>query len=150
MPSHFIPPFVNFRYPSVDSNYYQIDRAVFEQYYNNYFARLLCNSIDNTASAWYRDNVNQTLGASFVSDNKGSICLSPSDNHQWLVFVHSDTAMRLYLACYIVVSGDRIRLFGDGSASLTLDTSATGLILSGVDVPLDHMVNQVLDDVSSL
>ena len=150
MPSHFIPPFINFRYPSVDSNYYQIDQAVFEQYYNNYFARLLCNSLDNTASTWYCDNVNQTLGASFVSDNKGSICLSPSDNHRWLVFVHSDTTVRLYLAHYIVISGDRVRLFGDGSASLTLDTSAAGLILSGVNIPLDHMVNRVLDDVSSL
>ena len=150
MPSHFIPPFINFHYPSVDSNYYQIDQALFKQYYNNYFARLHLNHIDNSASAWYRDNVNQTIGASFVSDNKGSICLSPSDNYRWLVFIHSDAAMCLYLARYIVVSGDRVRLFRDGSASLTLDTSAIGLILSGVDVPLDHTVNQVLDDMSSL
>jgi len=150
MPSYFIPPFINFRYPSVDSNYYQIDQVVFEQYYNNYFAGLLCNSLDNTASTWYCENVNQTLRASFVSDNKGSICLSPSDNHRWLVFVHSDTTMHLYLTRYIVISGDRVRLLGDRSAGLTLDTSAAGLILSGVDVPLDHMVNWVLDDVSSL
>ena len=150
MPSHFIPPFINFCYPSVDSNYYQIDHAVFEQYYNNYIDRLRCNSIDNTASTWFRTNVSQTLGASFVSDNKGSICLSPSDNHRWLVFVHTDAAVHLYLACYIVVSGDRVRLFGDRSAGLTLDTSVAGLILSGVDVPLNHTTSQVLDDVSSL
>ena len=150
MPSHVIPPFINFHYPSVDSNYYQIDRAVFEQYYYNYFARLHCNSIDNTASTWYCDNVSQTLGASFVSDNKGSICLSPSDNHRWLVFIHSDTAVHLYLACYIVISGDCVRLFRDRSAGLTLDTSAVGLILSGVNVPLNPTINRVIDDMSSL
>ena len=108
MPSHFIPPFVNFCYPSVNSNYYQIDHAVFEQYYNNYIDRLHCNSIDNIASSWYRSNVSQTLGASFVSDNKGSICLSPSNNHQWLVFVHTDAAVHLYLVRYIVISGDHV------------------------------------------
>jgi len=150
MPSHFIPPLRNFHYPSVDSNYFQIDQAIFKQYYNNYFARLQLNSIDNSATAWYHDNVNQTLGTSFVSDNKGRLCFSPSDNHQWLVFIHSDIAMHMYLACYIVVSGDHIQLFGDGSASLMVDTSAAGLTLSGIDIPLDHTINQVLDDMSSL
>ena len=150
MPSHFIPPLLDYQYPSGEPNYFNLDRTIFEQYYNNYIARLHLNCIDNTAIDWYRTQYNQDFPASFALDNKGAIALSPGNNRRWLVFVHSGAAVYLHLARYIVVSGERVRLFGDGSAGLTLDTGAGGVTLSGVDVPLDHTIGSVIGDVSSL
>ena len=149
MPSHFIPPFIDYQYPSGERNYFNLDRAIFQQYYNNYITRLQLNTLDNTATDWYRRQYNQDFPASFASDNKGSICLSPGDNNRWLVFIHSGAAVHLHLARYIMVSRERVRLFGDGSAGLTLDTSVGGITLSGVVVPLDHTIGLVAGDVSS-
>jgi len=150
MPSHFLPRLLDYQYPSQNPNYSILDRAIYKQYFNNFIARLQLNSIDNTASDWYRAEYNQDIPASLASDNKGSVVLSPGDGHRWLVFVHSGVAVYLHLARYIVVSGERVRLFGDGSAGLTLDTSAGGISITSVVVPLDHTIGSVHADMSSL
>jgi len=80
MPSHFIPPFIDYQYPSGEHNYFNLDCTIFEQYYNNYIVRLQLNCIDNTAVDWYWTQYNQDFPASFASDNKGAIALSPGDN----------------------------------------------------------------------
>jgi len=108
MPSHFLPQLLDYQYPSHEPNYSILDRAIYKQYFNNFIARLQLNSIDNTACDWYRREFNQEFPASLATDNKGSVVLSPGDGHRWLVFVHSGIAMYLHLACYIMVSGERV------------------------------------------
>jgi len=81
MPSHFLPRLLDYQYPSHKLNYSILDCTIYKQYFNNFIARLQLNSIDNTACDWYRTEYNQDLPASFTSDNKGSVVLSPGDNH---------------------------------------------------------------------
>jgi len=58
--------------------------------------------------------------------------------------------MYLHLTHYIMVSREHVQLFGDGSASLTLDTGTRGVTLSGIDIPLNYTIGSVIGDMSSL
>ena len=150
MPSHFLPSLTNYRYPSELEHYHNLDCGIHDQYFNNYLDRVCLQGIDNSATSWYRDTFREEFPSTFTIDNKSGVTLSPSDCRRWLVFIHISVAMRLYLARYLIVKGDRVRLFGDGSAGVTLDLNGASIHVSGVDVPLDHTIGMVADDVLSL
>ena len=152
MPSHFIPPFGMYQYPGGNTtNYHILDKAIYEQYYNNYISRILLAGVNNHACDWYCKTYGQDFPTSFVTDNKGtSVTLSSGDSCRWLVIIHSGNAMYLHLVCYIVVNRDCIWLFRDRSARLTIDISKPGEGISGVTIPLNHTIGTVAGDMSSL
>ena len=150
MPSHFLPPLSPSFYPQSEAtNYYSLHRSVLNYYYAAFIERVRDNGYNGGYIDWYHNTFGSPFPASFVVDNKTGFTLSPGQSLRWLVFVNSGNAVHMHVARYLVVSGGRVQLFGDGPTGLTLDLSS-GVGISGLVVPHDHTISSVGDDVRSL
>ena len=150
MPSHFIPPLQEEHYPSSEETYYyHLNHAIHDYYYNNFLQRLCANRSDGCFIDWYHNQYNSPFPLTFVLDNKVGFTLAADQDKQWLVFIHATNAMHMHLVCYLVITGSYVRLFGDGPTGTTLDTN-NGVNISGVVIPLNHTINMVEGDMSSL